>query len=175
MAPCAGLLFCCQLVRPHRWICPFLWRYSSPSKTSFRIVAMLASSNTPFLCSPREMMCLMMSNTEPGRKAEACHETHRPFFDLLSLWKSATHRKPPVRKWGDTFICSWLDWSTIGKVWQLRTAGVWPTIYLSSSFVVRRKPDLTKQIRLNKVGQNYLPPLSSFITSHSSSFTTKEV
>lgn len=50
----------------HRWICPFLWRYSRPSNTSFKMVAMQASSNTPDLCSPREMMCLMMSKTEPG-------------------------------------------------------------------------------------------------------------
>lgn len=57
-----------QIVRSHRWICPFLWRYSSPSRTSFRMVAMLASSNTPVLCSPREMICLMMSNTEPARE-----------------------------------------------------------------------------------------------------------
>ncbi len=57
----------------HRWICPFLWRYSSPSRTSLRMVAMLASSNTPVLCSPREMICLMISNTEPVREAEDCH------------------------------------------------------------------------------------------------------
>lgn len=48
------------------WICPFLCRYSRPSSTSFNTVAMLASSRTPVLCSPREMICLITSSTEPG-------------------------------------------------------------------------------------------------------------
>lgn len=70
---------------PHRWICPFLWRYSSPSRTSFRIVAMLASSSTPFLCSPREMMCLIMSNTEP-EKGQRFVTRHAD----ITLWTSWT-------------------------------------------------------------------------------------
>lgn len=65
---------CWRVMRTHRWICPFLWRYSSPSRTSLKMVAMLASSNTPVLCSPREMVCLMMSKTEPTRQAQACHQ-----------------------------------------------------------------------------------------------------
>ena len=69
-----------HILRTHRWIWPFLWRYSSPSRTSFRMVAMLASSNTPLLCSPREMICLMMSNTEPAREAEVCHKTCRHYI-----------------------------------------------------------------------------------------------
>lgn len=64
----------------HRWICPFLWRYSSPSRTSFKMVAMLASSNTPVLCSPREMICLMMSKTEPVTQAEACQQMHQQYM-----------------------------------------------------------------------------------------------
>lgn len=50
------------------WICPFLWRYSRPWRTSFSTVAILASSSTPVLCSPLEMMCLITSNTEPATK-----------------------------------------------------------------------------------------------------------
>ena len=89
-----------SLVTHYRWICPFLWRYSSPSKTSFRMLAMLASSNTPLLCSPREMMCLMMSNTEPERR-EA--EADSPVKGKLqnsqlcsAFWLDISSTRPPI-------------------------------------------------------------------------------
>lgn len=78
-----------HIITTHRWICPFLWRYSSPSNTSLNMVAMLASSNTPVLCSPREMICLMISNTEPERKAEGCHKICSSCMELLHLWMDA--------------------------------------------------------------------------------------
>lgn len=81
-------------MRTHRWICPFLWRYSSPSSTSFKMVAMLASSSTPVLCSPREMICLMMSSTEPASQAQACHHTCVWYMvEISSLASSCTGLK----------------------------------------------------------------------------------
>lgn len=56
------------------WICPFLCRYSNPSNTSLRIVAMAGSSRTPLLCSPFATMCLIISRTEPENRRQFSHK-----------------------------------------------------------------------------------------------------
>lgn len=72
------------------WICPFLCRYSRPSSTSLRIVAMAASSKTPLLCSPLATMCLIMSRTEPKDRRQNLPST----FDSFTIIWSHFETKP---------------------------------------------------------------------------------
>lgn len=83
----------------HLWICPFLCRYSRPSSTSLNTVAMLASSRTPVLCSPLEMICLITSSTEPAKQR---WDGGRSFHTLCATWENiAVHHFEMFQSWTD--------------------------------------------------------------------------
>uniref|UniRef100_A0A915HI86 Uncharacterized protein n=1 Tax=Romanomermis culicivorax TaxID=13658 RepID=A0A915HI86_ROMCU len=52
--------------KAYRWICPLLWKYSKPFKTSFKTVAIVASSRTPCLQSEFFILLFNISKSDPA-------------------------------------------------------------------------------------------------------------